>query len=86
MKRKAVATFGNPAGSRAGFGRCRIEDLNIDGPFVTDDQFALFLDMLITDPTGDTAGPFAEVAILTVHDGRIIEEKVFTTEQMMTRR
>jgi hypothetical protein len=61
----------------ARFGMARIDDLGIDGPFVTGDQFALFLDMLLTDPASGHAEPFAEIAIFTVRDGRIIEERFF---------
>ncbi len=63
--------------ARARFGKSRIEDLGIEGPFVTGDQFALFLDMLITDPASGHAEPFTEIAIFTVRDGRIIEERFF---------
>ena len=59
------------------FGEGRIEDLGIDGPFITGDQFALFLDMLITDPATGTARPFTGIAIFTVRDGRIIDEIFF---------
>ncbi len=50
---------------------------SVDGPFVTGDQFALFLDMLITDPQSGRAKPFTEIAIVTVRDARIIEERFF---------
>ena len=63
--------------ARNRFGKGRIEELGIDGPFVTGDQFALFLDMLITDPATGKTQPFAEIAIFTVRDGRIIEERFF---------
>ena len=59
------------------FGEGCIEDLGIDGPFITGDQFALFLDMLITDPATGTARPLTEIAIFTVRDGQIIEERFF---------
>jgi hypothetical protein len=62
---------------RTRFAEARIDDLGIDGPFVTGDQFALFLDMLITDPASGHAQPFTEIAIFTVRDGRIIEERFF---------
>jgi SnoaL-like domain len=61
----------------ARFGTIRIEDIGIDGPFVTGDQFALFLDMLITNIASGHAQPFTEIAIFTVRDGRIIEERHF---------
>ncbi|WP_160353971.1 SnoaL-like domain-containing protein [Sphingorhabdus profundilacus] len=63
--------------TRARFAEADIDDLRIDGPFVTGDQFALFLDMLITDPATGKTQPFAEIAIFTVRDGRIIEERFF---------
>ena len=59
------------------FGEGRVEDLGIDGPFITGDQFALFLEMLITDPATGTARPFTGIAIFTVRDGRIIDERFF---------
>lgn len=62
---------------RTRFAQSRIDDLGIDGPFVTGDQFALFLDMLITDPASGRAEPFTEIAIFTVRGGRIIEERFF---------
>lgn len=58
-------------------GTVRIDDLGIDGPFVTGNQFALFLDMLITDPTSGEAKPFAEIGIVSVRDGCIVEERLF---------
>lgn len=63
--------------ARLRFGIGCIDDLGIDGPFVTGDQFALFLDMLITDPATGQAQPFTEIAVFTVRDGRIIEERFF---------
>ena len=63
--------------ARARFANKEIDDLGIDGPFVTGDQFALFLDMLITDLATGRTQPFAEIAIFTVRDGRIIEERFF---------
>jgi SnoaL-like domain len=63
--------------ARARFANKEIDDLGIDGPFVTGDQFALFLDMLITDLATGRTQPFAEIAIFTVRDGHIIEERFF---------
>jgi SnoaL-like domain len=58
-------------------GTRRIHDLSIDGPFVTGNQFALFLDMMIADPPSGADQPFTEIAIFTVRDGRISEERYF---------
>lgn len=65
------------AKSRAWFAVSRIEDLGIDGPFVTGDQFALFLDMAIVDRASGTAHPFTEIALYTVRNGQITEERYF---------
>jgi hypothetical protein len=54
-----------------------IHDLSIDGPFVTGNQFALFLDMMIADPPSGADQPFTEIAIFTVRDGQISEERYF---------
>ena len=59
------------------FGTNRIDDLSIDGPFVTGDQFALFLDMMIVDRSSGEHQPFAEIALYTVRDGQICEERYF---------
>ena len=58
-------------------GSRHIHDLSIDGPFVTGNQFALFLDMMIAGQTGGACQPFTEIAIFTVRDGRISEERYF---------
>lgn len=49
-----------------------IEDLTIDGPFVTGDRFALFADMMIAHAGRRT--PHSEIAVFTVRDGKIVEE------------
>ena len=58
-------------------GSRHIHDLSIDGPFVTGNQFALFLDMMIAGQPSGADQPFTEIAIFTVRDGRIIEERFF---------
>ena len=52
-----------------------IEDLSLDGPFVTGDHFALFADMLIAH--GGRLIPHSEIAVFVVRDGKIIEERHF---------
>lgn len=52
-----------------------IEDLSIDGPFVTGDHFALFADMLIAH--AGRRRPHSEIAVFTVREGRIVEERFF---------
>jgi hypothetical protein len=54
-----------------------IDDLSVDGPFVTGDQFALFMDMMIVDRTTGAAWPFAEIAVFTVRGAKITEERYF---------
>ena len=54
-----------------------MEDVLVDGPFITGEDFALFIDMdLIDRATGDRAS-FSEIAIYTVRDGKITEERHF---------
>lgn len=62
---------------RARFSGARIDEIGIDGPFVTGDQFALFLDMILVDSTSGARQPFTEIALYTVRDGRIAEERYF---------
>ena len=57
--------------------RHRIEELSIDGPFITGNQFALFLDMVMIDRASGAATPFSEIAVFTVHGARITEERFF---------
>lgn len=52
-----------------------IEDLSLDGPFVTGDHFALFMDMLILHAGRST--PHSQIAVFTVRDGKIVEERYF---------
>jgi SnoaL-like domain len=59
------------------FGTRHIHDLSIDGPFVTGNQFALFLDMMIVGQASGGDQPFTEIAVFTVRDGRICEERYF---------
>lgn len=61
----------------ARFASARRDDIGIDGPFVTGNQFALFLDLLIDDPASGTRQPFTEIALYTVRDGQIAEERYF---------
>lgn len=65
------------AKSREWFAASRIEDLSIDGPFITGDQFALFMDMAIVNRASGTAQPFTEIALFTVRNGQITEERYF---------
>lgn len=59
------------------FAAARIEEIGIDGPFVTGDQFALFLDLVVVDPASGSRQPFSEIALYTVRDGQIAEERYF---------
>lgn len=52
-------------------------ELVIDGPFVTGNVFALFLDMEIAVPGTGNREPFSEIAIFTVRDQKIVEERHF---------
>ena len=61
----------------ARFGSLQIQEIGIDGPFVTGDQFALFLDLVIVDPASGASQPFIEIALYTVRGGQIAEERYF---------
>lgn len=61
----------------ARFGTARIDEIAIDGPFVTGNQFALFLDMVTVDPANGARQPIAEIILYTVRGGRIAEERYF---------
>ena len=52
-----------------------IEDLSLDGPFITGDHFALFLDMLIVH--AGRRMPHSAIAVFVVRDGKIVEERYF---------
>ncbi|VAW03693.1 hypothetical protein MNBD_ALPHA04-2180 [hydrothermal vent metagenome] len=58
-------------------GHSAMEELSIDGPFITGNRFALFIDMLIKRRATGRCEPFSEIAIYTVRDGKIIEERYF---------
>ena len=62
---------------RAWFGANRIDDLSIDGPFVTGEHFALFMDMVVVDRASGAGRPFTEIAVFIVRDGRIRAERFF---------
>ena len=61
----------------ARFGTALIDEIGIDGPFVTGNQFALFLDLVTLDPASGARQPFTEIALYTVRDGQIAEERYF---------
>lgn len=63
--------------SNSWFGASRIDDLCIDGPFVTGNQFALFMDMVIVNRATGASQTFDEIALYTVRDGRITNERYF---------
>ena len=54
-----------------------IGEVLIDGPFITGDQFALFIDMEITRRATGARQPFSEIATYTVRGGAIVEERFF---------
>ena len=61
----------------ARFGAAKFDEIGIDGPFVTGDQFALFLDIVIVDTASGKRQPFTEIALYTVRGGEIAEERYF---------
>jgi len=54
-----------------------MSEMLIDGPFITGDQFALFIDMEITRRATGERKPFSEIATYTVREGQIVEERFF---------
>ena len=54
-----------------------IEDELVDGPFITGNQFALFIDMEIICRTTGKRATFCEIAVYTVREGKIAEERHF---------
>ncbi len=52
-----------------------IEDLTLDGPFITGNQFALFADMFIAHAGHRSA--HSEIVIFIIRQGRIVEERHF---------
>lgn len=62
---------------QARFSRALIDEIGIDGPFVTGNQFALFLDLVFIDPASGARRPFTEIALYTVRGGEIAEERHF---------
>ncbi|NCN84055.1 MAG: nuclear transport factor 2 family protein [Sphingomonadales bacterium] len=54
-----------------------MSEMLIDGPFITGDQFALFIDMEITRRVTGERKPFSEIATYTVCEGQIVEERFF---------
>jgi hypothetical protein len=54
-----------------------MEDISIDGPFVTGNQFALFIDMQIVDLAIGKRRNFSEIATFIMLDNKIIEERFF---------
>ena len=54
-----------------------MNDVLIDGPFITGESFALFIDMELIDHATGARAPFSEIAIYTVRNGKISEERHF---------
>ncbi|MFM5885528.1 MAG: SnoaL-like domain-containing protein [Novosphingobium sp.] len=66
-RRKCAATFGTAV----------LDEIGIDGPFITGNQFALFLDLVTLDPNSGQRRPFTEIALYTVRGDQIAEERHF---------
>ena len=61
----------------ASLGTADVDEIGIDGPFVTGNQFALFLDLMTVDPASGARRPFTEIALYTVRGHHIAEERHF---------
>jgi len=55
----------------------KIEDISIDGPCITGNQFALFVYMQILNIASGNVKNFSEIATFTVKGDKIIEERFF---------
>lgn len=55
----------------------KMEDISIDGPFVTGNQFALFIDMQIVDLGSGKRRNFSEIATFIMLGNKIVEERFF---------
>ena len=61
----------------ASFGTAVVDEIGIDGPFITGNQFALFLDLVTVDPASRARRAFTEIALYTVRGHHIAEERHF---------
>lgn len=77
--RRATAIGSAAARSKcaAAFGTAVLDEIGIDGPFITGNQFALFLDLVTLDPRSGQRRPFTEIALYTVRGDQIAEERHF---------
>jgi hypothetical protein len=55
----------------------KMEDITIDGPFVTGNQFALFIDMQIVNLADGKRKEFGEIATFIMMGNKIVEERFF---------
>ncbi len=58
-----------------------VHDVAVDGPFITGNHFALFIDMMITRRETGECRPFSEIAVYTVEGGKITKERYFYDQQ-----
>ena len=63
--------------ARLWFGESSIEDFKIEGPFVSGDQFAVPMEMVVANRKSGERHPFREIAVYTVKDGKVAEERYF---------
>lgn len=54
-----------------------VENVAVDGPFITGNDFALFIDFEIIRRATGKREPFSEIAVYTVRDGKISKERHF---------
>lgn len=55
----------------------KMEDISIDGPFVTGNQFALYIDMQIINLADGERKEFGEIATFIMMGDKIVEERFF---------
>jgi SnoaL-like domain len=57
------------------FDKSSIEEFKIEGPFVTGEQFVVPMEMVIVNR--ENGEPVREIAVCTVTDGKVAEERYF---------
>ena len=59
------------------FGASSVKDFKVEGPFVTEDAFAVGIEMTIMDRATGEGRPLREIGVYKVRNGKITEERYF---------
>jgi ketosteroid isomerase-like protein len=55
-----------------------VHEVDVDGPYVNGDQFALVLEIEVTPKATGERIEMEEIALYTLRDGKIVEERFLT--------